>query len=309
MEPLVNESPLPAARDSRPSGVAHTEPAHMRAGAASSPGADPGHLHGGTFRAERRGGRAGVGGRERGGHKGTQRGHRAHPHVSRGGGRGQQRATDADSATRSSRRHGPWQTPLARAGGAGAGQSTGQADRAMRSGDGADALSQERGSVSNTHAKLRTKHTEEQTHTTMDPVGQTEKPGGRLGQRWLPACLQRTKSDTFERSRRGCEEGPVSRSRGESEGGEHPGRWAGSSARMLLPRSRGVSGTELVSFFLLRGDVRRHHSHSREGTWGAGSRQVEGSPGRQEQGRRSCVWEGISKGRRERGGEENYVRK
>lgn len=237
MEPLVNESPLPAARDSRPSGVAHTEPAHMRAGAASSPGADPGHLHGGTFRAERRGGRAGVGGRERGGHKGTQRGHRAHPHVSRGGGRGQQRATDADSATRSSRRHGPWQTPLARAGGAGAGQSTGQADRAMRSGDGADALSQERGSVSNTHAKLRTKHTEEQTHTTMDPVGQMEKPGGRLGQRWLPACLQRTKSDTFERSRRGCEEGPVSRSRGESEGGEHPGRWAGSSARMLLPRS------------------------------------------------------------------------
>lgn len=42
----------------------------------------------------------------------------------------------------------------------------------------------------------------------------------------------------------------VSRFRRETEGGEHSGRWAGSSARMLLMEElRGVSGIELLLFF------------------------------------------------------------
>lgn len=61
---------------------------------------------------------------------------------------------------------------------------TGQGDRAARSGDGcawtADALSQGRERVSNTHAKRRAKHREEQTHlhTTVGPTKQTQKNQG-----------------------------------------------------------------------------------------------------------------------------------
>lgn len=82
----------------------------------------------------------------------------------------------------------------------------------------------------------------------------------------------------------------VSRFRRETEGGEHSGRWAGSSARMLLMEElRGVSGIELLLllFFLLRGDVRRHHSHegSREQadgrfSWPAGSKGPGPAPGK-----------------------------
>lgn len=67
-----------------------------------------------------------------------------------------------------------------------------------------------------------------------------------------------------------------------TEGGEHSGRLAGSSAQMLLMEELvGLAGLSWFFFFCSEGDVRRHHSHSHEGTWGAGSRQMEGSPGQQ----------------------------
>lgn len=193
MEPLVNESPLPAAQDSQPSGVAHTKPTQH----ASRPSVLAKGLNPGTSKVACSGQseEAAGWGEEKGwpqeDTEGTQgpSAHRQGRQLRSADRTHLQRATGADSATQSSRRHGPFQTRLARTGEAGIGQGTGQGDRAVRSGDGADALSQERESVSNTHAKLRTKHTEEQTHTIMDPVEQTERPGDRFGQRWLPACL------------------------------------------------------------------------------------------------------------------------
>lgn len=179
-------------------------------------------------RAKRQQGRGGWAVKKGGDHRRTQTGHR-------GGSGGRSRQDTSAEAHRSGQRHQSpqghkqLQTPLARAGEAG----TGQGDRAAGSGDGcgwtADTLSRGWESASNTHAKLRTKHTEKQTHTQQWIQPNRQNTGGRLGQCWLPACLWRTRAY--------IQALPEGLPRRAVRGARSARGWAGSSAKMLPQRS------------------------------------------------------------------------
>ena len=101
------------------------------------------------------------------------------------------------------------------AGEAGSGQGTGQGESTVRSGDGrawaADTPShQRRERGSNTHARLRTKRTGEQTHRHTRQWTQPDRHRETRGSVWaaLVACLSMEDwSETVECSTRGCKVG------------------------------------------------------------------------------------------------------